>query len=109
MGPTGFVAVICGWITTEVGRQPYTIYGVLRTSDSVSPIGLPGVAASLVGFIIVYALVFGAGMLFILREMAHAPLPDEPGLPQDVPHRAAGIMPGPAEGPHTGLIGPVVT
>ncbi len=108
MGPAGFVAVICGWITTEVGRQPYTIYGLLRTSDSVSPIGLPGVATSLVAFVVVYSLVFGAGMLFILREMAHPPLPGEPGLPQDVPHRAAGIMPGPAEGPTTGQIGPVV-
>ena len=48
MAPAGFIALLCGWITTEVGRQPYTVYGLLRTSDSLSPIGLPGVATSLV-------------------------------------------------------------
>jgi cytochrome d ubiquinol oxidase subunit I len=96
MGPSGFIAVICGWITTEVGRQPYTVYGLLRTSDSVSPIGLPGVATSLVAFVLVYATVFGAGMMFILREMAHPPHAGEPGPPASVPHRAAGIMPAPA-------------
>jgi cytochrome d ubiquinol oxidase subunit I len=67
MGPSGFVAVIAGWITTEVGRQPYTVYGLLRTNDSVSPIGAPGVGASLVAFVIIYSLVFGAGIAFILR------------------------------------------
>lgn len=54
MGPSGFVAVIAGWVTTEVGRQPYTIYGVLRTVESVAPIGVPSVAASLLAFIVVY-------------------------------------------------------
>jgi cytochrome d ubiquinol oxidase subunit I len=98
MGPSGFVAVICGWTTTEMGRQPYTVYGLLRTADSVSPVGAPGVAASLVAFVLVYAVVFGAGLLFILREMAHAPQPGEPDVPASVPHRAAGIMPGPAVG-----------
>jgi cytochrome d ubiquinol oxidase subunit I len=96
MGPAGFVAVICGWITTEVGRQPYTVYGMMRTSDSMSPIGLPGVATSLVFFIIVYAIVFGAGSSFILTMMARPPAPGEPGPPSDIPTRAAGITPGPA-------------
>ena len=71
MGPSGFVAVLAGWITTEVGRQPYTVYGLLRTAQSVSPIALPGVGASLVAFIVVYFAVFGAGILYILRLMAH--------------------------------------
>ena len=44
MGPAGFVAVIAGWITTEVGRQPWTIYGLLRTADSASPLAAPAVA-----------------------------------------------------------------
>ena len=44
MAPAGFIALLCGWITTEVGRQPFTVYGVLRTVDSIAPIGLPGVA-----------------------------------------------------------------
>ena len=45
---TGFVAVIAGWVTTEVGRQPYTVYGLLRTADSVSPLDAPAVATSLI-------------------------------------------------------------
>lgn len=61
MGPMGFVAVLAGWITTEVGRQPFTVYGLLRTSDSLAPVAAPAVAASLVAFIVVYFFVFGAG------------------------------------------------
>jgi cytochrome d ubiquinol oxidase subunit I len=61
MGPAGFVAVIAGWVTTEVGRQPYTIYGLLLTADSRSPIAAPAVAASLLAFVIVYFFVFGSG------------------------------------------------
>ncbi len=92
MGPAGFVAVIAGWITTEVGRQPYTIYGLLRTADSVSPIGLPGVAASLVAFIVVYFVVFGAGIFYIFRLMARNPGAAEAAEPQ-TPIRSAGITP----------------
>ena len=47
MGPTGFIAVLAGWITTEVGRQPFTVYGLLRTSDSIAPVAAPAVAVSL--------------------------------------------------------------
>lgn len=74
MGPMGFVAVLAGWITTEVGRQPYTVYGLLRTSESLSPIDAPAVAASLVAFIIVYFFVFGAGTFYILRMMSKVPV-----------------------------------
>jgi cytochrome d ubiquinol oxidase subunit I len=49
MGPSGFIAVLAGWITTEVGRQPFTIYGVMRTAESASPLAAPAVAASLIG------------------------------------------------------------
>ena len=72
MGPSGFVAVLAGWITTEVGRQPYTVYGLLRTANSASPIDAAAVGASLVAFIIVYFLVFGAGTFYLLRLMAQA-------------------------------------
>jgi cytochrome d ubiquinol oxidase subunit I len=96
MGPAGFIAVLAGWITTEVGRQPYTVQGMLRTAQSVSPIALPGVATSLVAFIIVYVLVFGAGIAYILRLMAKPPELDEPDLEEGVPQRAAGITPAPA-------------
>ncbi|MBS0477231.1 MAG: cytochrome ubiquinol oxidase subunit I, partial [Proteobacteria bacterium] len=54
MGPAGFVAVIAGWVTTEVGRQPFTVYHLLRTADSVAPIAAPAVATSLLAFVVVY-------------------------------------------------------
>jgi len=98
MGPLGFVAVLAGWITTEVGRQPYTVYGLLRTAQSVSPIDVQAVAASLAAFVVVYLAVFGAGILYILRLMAHPPSDVEPDIERGVPTRAAGITPAPALG-----------
>jgi cytochrome d ubiquinol oxidase subunit I len=73
MGPTGFIAVLAGWITTEVGRQPYTVYGLLKTSESLAPVAAPAVAASLISFIIVYFFVFGAGTIFLLKMMNKLP------------------------------------
>jgi cytochrome d ubiquinol oxidase subunit I len=98
MGPSGFVAVVAGWFTTEIGRQPYTVYGLLKTADSVSPIAAPAVAASLVAFIVVYFLVFGAGTVYLLRMMAKPPEPHEPDIEAGIPQRAAGITPAPALG-----------
>jgi cytochrome bd ubiquinol oxidase subunit I len=95
MGPAGFVAVIAGWVTTEVGRQPYTVHGLLRTADSVSPLQAPAVAISLLAFIVVYFIVFGAGVLYILRLMSHPPHRGEEGPQRDQPVRAAGITPAP--------------
>ena len=92
MGPSGFVAVIAGWVTTEVGRQPWTVYGLLRTAESHSPIAAPAIAASLTAFVIVYFAVFGAGTWYILRLMARPPEPGE-SLPPQGPQRAAGITP----------------
>lgn len=91
MAPSGFAAVLCGWITTEVGRQPYTVYGLLRTADSVSPLQASAVGASLVAFMLVYLAVFGIGTLYALRLMAQLPkdhIENEIG-----PTRAAGITP----------------
>jgi cytochrome d ubiquinol oxidase subunit I len=79
MGPSGFIAVLAGWTTTEVGRQPYTIYGLLRTVESASPLAAPAVAASLIAFVIVYFAVFGAGTFFIVKLMGHEPHPGETG------------------------------
>jgi cytochrome d ubiquinol oxidase subunit I len=93
MAPAGFVAVIAGWIVTEVGRQPYTVYGLLRTADSVSPIGMPAVAASLIAFIVVYFTLFSAGLVYILRQMKIAPIASEPVMPANTPTRAAGFVP----------------
>ncbi len=97
MAPSGLIAVLAGWVTTEVGRQPYTVYGMLRTADSAAPLAAPAVAASLVAFIVIYFAVFGAGTYYILRLMSRAPAFDEPRL-KDVsagPTRTAGITPGP--------------
>ncbi len=93
MGPAGFVAVLAGWITTEVGRQPYTVYGLLRTSDSVSPIDAPAVAISLAAFVVVYFILFGAGTYYLLRLMGKTPHPGETGPETGKPIRSAGITP----------------
>ena len=94
MGPSGLVAVLAGWITTEVGRQPYTIYGLMRTSESASPLDAPVVGASLLAFIVVYFIVFGAGVFYIMRLMGHAPEHNEKGIGlEDGPIRTSGITP----------------
>ncbi|HEY0131607.1 MAG TPA: cytochrome ubiquinol oxidase subunit I [Allosphingosinicella sp.] len=96
MGPAGFVAVIAGWVTTEVGRQPWVIYGLLRTKDAVSPIASPGVTGSLIAFVLVYFAVFGAGTMYILKLMAKAPEEGEGEEPR-TPIRTAGITPAAGE------------
>jgi cytochrome d ubiquinol oxidase subunit I len=98
MGPAGFVAVLCGWITTEVGRQPYTIYGLLRTDHSASPLAGPAVAISLAAFAVVYFAVFSAGVFYILRLMGKEPHPGETGPEELGPIRTAGHFPVLAEG-----------
>ena len=94
MAPAPIVAMLCGWMTTEIGRQPYTIYGVLRTADSVSPVALPGIATSLAVFAVVYFIVFGAGIVVMIRMMGRPPVAGEPGPGPDKPIRSAGIHPG---------------
>ncbi len=94
MAPAPLIAMLCGWMTTEIGRQPYTVYGVLRTIDSVSPIGLPGIATSLAVFAVVYFAVFGAGIMVIIRMMAKPPVVGELSVDPNKPIRTAGIHPG---------------
>lgn len=74
MGPSGLVALLAGWVTTEVGRQPWTVYGVLRTADSVSPVDAQQVGVSLLVLVVVYSLVFGTGVFYMLRLMARGPV-----------------------------------
>lgn len=71
--PSGFIAVLAGWFVTEVGRQPYTVYGVLKTSESVSPVLGAHIAISLLAFIIVYLFVFGAGSYYISKLIQKGP------------------------------------
>jgi cytochrome d ubiquinol oxidase subunit I len=104
MGPSGFLAVLCGWITTEVGRQPYTVYGLLTTADSASPLDAPAVGASLIAFIVVYFAVFGAGTFYVMRLMCKRPDAGEP-IEALGPTRTAGVTPAaglrrPAVHPH---------
>jgi cytochrome d ubiquinol oxidase subunit I len=83
--PVGFVAVTAGWITTEVGRQPFVVYGLMRTASAVTPtISSADVVASLLLYIGVYAVIFGAGLYYLLRlvqrGLPHTLEPAEPRL-----------------------------
>jgi len=89
MGPTGFIAVLAGWVTTEVGRQPWLVYGLMRVSEGRSPIDAPAVAGSLLSFVVVYFIVFGAGIYYLLRVMGHTPDPGEPDIGPDAIYRAS--------------------
>ncbi len=93
MGPAGFIAVLAGWFTTEVGRQPFTVYGLLRTVDSASPLAAPAVGSSLLSFVIVYFIVYAAGLTYLFRLMAQPPHHGEQGPGRGIPVRAAGITP----------------
>ena len=73
MMPSGFIAVLAGWFVTEVGRQPWTAYGVLRVTESISPIVAGQVAVTLMGFVVVYVFIFGAGSYYILKLIAKGP------------------------------------
>jgi cytochrome d ubiquinol oxidase subunit I len=89
--PLGFVAVIAGWMTAEIGRQPWTVYGHLRTADSVSPVPAASVAASLALFVVVYAFLFAAFLYFVDRIIRKGP--DEAELPPAVPAAMRGARP----------------
>ena len=95
MGPAGFIAILAGWFTTEIGRQPWVVYGLIRTADVASPIAAPGVLGSLTGFVLVYTVVFGTGIFYILRLMRQ-PTEKPPESPAgDGPIRTAGNPPAP--------------
>lgn len=78
MGPTGLVALLAGWFVTETGRQPWVVYGVMRTADSVSNHDFSHLAVSLAVLVVVYLLVFGTGTVMGLKMLATAPINDEP-------------------------------
>lgn len=73
MGPAGLLAILAGWFTTEVGRQPWIVYGVLTTADSVSAHGPLQVGTTLVLFVLIYFAVFGAGIRYLLRLLREGP------------------------------------
>ena len=71
--PTGFIAVLAGWHVTEVGRQPWIVQGLMRTSDATSPVAGTSLAISLTAFIMIYIFVFGAGSYYILKLIGKGP------------------------------------
>jgi len=83
--PLGFIAILAGWMTTENGRQPYVIYGILRTHDATSPIAAATLAASFSAFVLVYGVVFSVGIYYIRKMIRHGPkgaaLADAAALP----------------------------
>ncbi len=84
MGPSGLIAILAGWFTTEIGRQPWVVYGLLRTRDAVSAHGDIHMSLSLLAFIAVYASVFGIGYLYLVRLIKTGPVSG------DTPELAAG-------------------
>ena len=96
VAPLGFIAVLAGWITTETGRQPWTVYGLMRTANSVSPSLTGGdVLASLVAYILVYLVMFPTGIAFMAGRVRAgvglAETPEEPveGFQPKAPVKAA--------------------
>jgi len=77
MGPAGFMAVLSGWAVTEIGRQPYIVYGLLRTTEAASPVPGGPVAISLCAFVFVYLFIFGAGGYYIFRLIKKGPSSQE--------------------------------
>ena len=73
MTPSGFIAILAGWFVTEVGRQPYIAYGVIRTIDGISPVISEQIAVTLLAFIITYIFIFGAGSYYILKLIGKGP------------------------------------
>jgi cytochrome d ubiquinol oxidase subunit I len=83
MGPAGLAAILFGWMTTEIGRQPWIVYGLMRTSEAVSPHGAAPVALTLAIFVVVYFAVFGAGTWYGLKIIAKGPATGESNDPVD--------------------------
>jgi cytochrome d ubiquinol oxidase subunit I len=75
MGPTGLIAILAGWITTEVGRQPWVVYGVMRTRDAVSNHSALEMSVTLILFVVLYTGVFGTGIRYVLQLIARGPEP----------------------------------
>lgn len=79
LSPAGFIALLAGWYVVEIGRQPYVVYGLLRTSDAVSPnIVAAAVLSSLIVYALAYAFVFGAGIWYLRKLLKIGPVKQPP-------------------------------
>ncbi len=77
MGPSGLIAILAGWFTTEIGRQPWVVYGIMRTADGVSAHSAAQLGLTLVLFVVVYFAVFGAGFGYVMRLVRKGPVTGE--------------------------------
>jgi cytochrome d ubiquinol oxidase subunit I len=77
MGPAGLVALLAGWVTTEMGRQPWVVYGLMRTADAMTPHSVPQLTLTLTLFVVSYLFVFGVGIAYMLRLVRKGPQPQE--------------------------------
>jgi cytochrome d ubiquinol oxidase subunit I len=89
--PTGFIAVLCGWYTAEVGRQPWVVYGILRTEDAITPSLTGGqVLFSLIAYVVVYAVIYAFGLTYIYRVLKAGPT-TEPSVSRLTPGRPIAV------------------
>ncbi len=100
--PIGFVAVLAGWTVTEVGRQPWVVYGLMRTADAVTPSLTTGdVALSLAAYVVAYAVIFGGGFVLLRRMVLRGPpAADAAEGREDAEARAARPLSAASEAPH---------
>lgn len=77
MGPSGLIAILAGWFTTEIGRQPWVVYGLMRTSDAVSNHSVAQMSLTLVMFVLVYFSLFGVGIGYMMRLVRKGPVTHE--------------------------------
>ncbi|MEJ6782884.1 cytochrome ubiquinol oxidase subunit I [Aminobacter sp. Piv2-1] len=96
MGPAGLIAILAGWYTTEIGRQPWIVYGVMRTADAVSNQSALSMSVTLIVFIVVYFIVFGTGVRYMLKLVGKGPEDHEQESPDDTgrPARPLSAAPG---------------
>ncbi|MNN59307.1 Cytochrome bd-II ubiquinol oxidase subunit 1 [compost metagenome] len=73
MLPSGFIALVAGWFVTEMGRQPWVVYGLLRTADAVGPHSAWMTALSLTVYVVGYVFVFGWGIWYLVKIMRTGP------------------------------------
>ena len=86
--PTGFIAVLCGWYTAEVGRQPWVVHGLLRTRDAVTPSLTTGdVLVSLTGYVLVYTVFIGFGTFYIYKLLGEGPAGRAEAIPNTTASR----------------------
>jgi cytochrome d ubiquinol oxidase subunit I len=88
--PSGFVAVLAGWFTAEVGRQPWVVYGLLRTKDAITPsLTARDVLLSLTAYVAVYAVIYAFGFHYIYRLLRDGPV--DAATPASAPTRPMGV------------------